>query len=406
MINGLFSSNYAALRNIPFSDFQIVFDDRSRLTIEKTLLTPSGKKRKKVETSQKLAFRYKRNGDEPKEYSPQIAERPEELMQIGRYAEHLAPGLVRTGPMTWRHIETEEDLTIEDVIERWGDLLPARFADFEKEPGWLKDLKSSINIRFIESQRLLRVPRPRRPRDYDQEPRMIQAVTVYSEDLANHIKTSLADYAALSQSLDRSFPVRLVTRNPSAQITTEELMQKLNALESKRKGLIDTGLLDQAQDIDFQIPLTIEDNQRNVLSVYVEDVAQKLGVFDETARKIEVLRDIITRRFQYKRMNISKEKGFDFVTHDGSPLAITDLSSGEQHELVLLYELLFNVKPNSLIMIDEPELSLHVAWQMQFLDDLQRIIALSEFDILLATHSPQIINDRWDLTVELQGPNQ
>jgi len=105
-------------------------------------------------------------------------------------------------------------------------------------------------------------------------------------------------------------------------------------------------------------------------------------------------------------MNISKEKGFDFIAHDGSPLSTTDLSSGEQHELVLMYELLFNVKPNSLIMIDEPELSLHVAWQMQFLDDLQSIIALSEFDILLATHSPQIINKRWDLTVELQGPDK
>ena len=102
-------------------------------------------------------------------------------------------------------------------------------------------------------------------------------------------------------------------------------------------------------------------------------------------------------------MSISKKNGFTFTTADGKPLSPTDLSSGEQHELVMLYELLFKIEPNSLILIDEPELSLHVAWQVQFLKDLQEIIKLANFDVLLATHSPDIINDRWDLTVELQG---
>jgi predicted ATP-binding protein involved in virulence len=103
-------------------------------------------------------------------------------------------------------------------------------------------------------------------------------------------------------------------------------------------------------------------------------------------------------------MSISKDKGFTFTTADGKPLSPTDLSFGEQHELVMLYQLLFKVQPNSLVLIDEPEISLHVAWQVQFLKDLQEIIKLANFDVLVATHSPDIINDRWDLTVELQGP--
>jgi predicted ATP-binding protein involved in virulence len=69
--------------------------------------------------------------------------------------------------------------------------------------------------------------------------------------------------------------------------------------------------------------------------------------------------------------------------------------------LVLLYELLFLVSPDSLVMIDEPEISLHVAWQQEFLNDLSTIIDQTLFDALIATHSPQIIHDRWDLTVEL-----
>jgi predicted ATP-binding protein involved in virulence len=68
----------------------------------------------------------------------------------------------------------------------------------------------------------------------------------------------------------------------------------------------------------------------------------------------------------------------------------------------MLYELLFGVKDDALILIDEPELSLHVGWQIRFLPDLQRIQKLKPLQIVMATHSPQIINDRWDLTVELK----
>jgi predicted ATP-binding protein involved in virulence len=120
-----------------------------------------------------------------------------------------------------------------------------------------------------------------------------------------------------------------------------------------------------------------------------------------------LFRQILNDHFMYKELRIHKEKGFRFMSkRTGEELSSTDLSSGEQHEVVVLYELLFHVSSNSLIMIDEPEISLHIAWQEEFLRDLQRIIMLSPFDALIATHSPQIVNDRWDLTIELTGPEE
>ena len=89
------------------------------------------------------------------------------------------------------------------------------------------------------------------------------------------------------------------------------------------------------------------------------------------------------------------------TTGKGELVPPTSLSSGEQHELILLSELLFKVGPNSLVLIDEPELSLHVSWQQEFLVDLKEITLLAGYDVLIATHSPQIINDRSDLMVQL-----
>jgi predicted ATP-binding protein involved in virulence len=180
-----------------------------------------------------------------------------------------------------------------------------------------------------------------------------------------------------------------------------------------RSRLVAVGLLNKDENSEFQIqPQTIDESTKNILSVYVEDVEKKLSVFNEIANKIDLLKRIINNKFaySYKQISFDKEKGFVFTArYDPSStelktLSPADLSSGEQHELVLLYELLFKVKPGSLVLIDEPELSLHVGWQVQFLKDLQEITKLVDLDILMATHSPDIIQDRWDLTVELKRP--
>jgi predicted ATP-dependent endonuclease of OLD family len=56
-----------------------------------------------------------------------------------------------------------------------------------------------------------------------------------------------------------------------------------------------------------------------------------------------------------------------------------------------------------LILVDEPELSLHIEWQINYVDELLEIIKIVGFYSVLATHSPQIIHDNWDLTIALEN---
>lgn len=177
----------------------------------------------------------------------------------------------------------------------------------------------------------------------------------------------------------------------------------MTTLDEKRKRLREAGLLEK-EDVPFRVPAALQNVTQQVLPLYVSDVTQKLEVFDQLLGKIELLKRIVKDRFLFKSISMSKEKGFTFTSVSGEPLPVTHLSSGEQHMLVLLSELLFTVEPNSLVMIDEPEISLHVAWQQSFLGDVKTITELASFDVLIATHSPQIVNDRWDLTAELKPP--
>jgi predicted ATP-binding protein involved in virulence len=410
ILDGFFNSQYSVFRNIPFNKFSIELDNGNIIEVVK--ISDSSKKSK-----ESIRIEFNKINSKTKETHP-LAERKTSSEDINfptGIIEDIIPELEQVGIEEWIYLPTRETLSLGEVVEQFEHLLPPPFKkQSSSEPEWLKSIKKDINIRLIESQRLLNFVPNRPSRGYGR-PSMEPTVSAYSQDIAQRIQSKLAEYGTTSQSLDRTFPARVVQQQSSSDLTDNELRDKLNELEKKRSRLIDVGLLDKDENSDFQIQQQgIDESTRNVLSVYVEDVEKKLNVFKEIARKIELLRTIVNKKFaySYKEINFNKEKGFIFKTlyhpssSDKDILSPTDLSSGEQHELVLLYELLFQVQPYSLVLIDEPELSLHVGWQAQFLRDLQEITKLVNLNVLMATHSPDIIQDRWDLTVELKRPEQ
>ncbi|MCX6627919.1 MAG: AAA family ATPase [Candidatus Solibacter sp.] len=182
-----------------------------------------------------------------------------------------------------------------------------------------------------------------------------------------------------------------------------EITSRMNELEKKRQRLISLGLLDSETGLRN---LSEDDVRRapEALTIYLGDVQEKLKVFDDIADRIGRLMDIVNGRFKYKRLRIDREQGFRVLSDLDQAIRLEDLSSGEQQELVVLYELLFRAPKNCLLLIDEPEISLHVAWQSRFLADLIGILDLTGAYAIVATHSPTIIGKRWDLTVELKGP--
>lgn len=410
LLYGVFNAQYSELKTVPFDYLQINFSDGSKLRITKTA-TKSDKMKPREKNRAKILFVFSK---------PNVGEQTISLEELERgrdqrfqfptaILEEFIPGLEQIDLFSWRYIPTQEMLTLEQILERFNEYLPSELyspnlrTKSGNNPEWLQKLTSSIKIYLISTERLLKQASIQRSREAPKRFSTVQSVIDYSEELAKTIKSKLAESAELSQSLDRTFPARLV-KHVKSDVTDLELRNKLNELEKKRSRLMAAGLLDKEEDINFQVPQQIDEHTKNVLAVYVEDVKQKLGIFDEILSKIDLLKKIINEKFSYKQITINKGEGFVFKTLDKKDLSPINLSSGEQHELVLLYEMLFKVKPNSLILIDEPEISLHVVWQTQFLKDLREITQLSNFDVVIATHSPQIIDNNWNLTVELRGP--
>lgn len=405
MINAFFNQSPIAFMNIPFRKLRLEFDNRSAVSVHRKRQG----KTKERDAKAYIEMSYTGRGKSPQRFSPKSDIHPEQLGLPMRAIEDVIAELDQIGPQAWRHLGTGEMLSLAEVLDRYRDELPLResYSD-PTTPDWLQAIRQAIPVRFIHTERLYTTPtRRRRPSPYPSYLPREPAVRRYSEELGERIKQTLTEYGTLSQSLDRTFPARLVAEPPQPDVTMSDLRKKLADIEARRQQLIEAGLLNPEPggwEMPDMPPLEkVDEARQGVLAVYAQDAQKKLGVFDDVFTKVDLFKKIVNARFLHKSLTVG-QSGFGVVTSNGSQLDPALLSSGEQHELVILYELLFRVSKNSIILIDEPELSLHVAWQDEFLKDLGQMAELSQFYALVATHSPQIISDRWDLTVELKGP--
>ena len=404
LINVLFNQSFGRLAAMPFSEVQVFFDDGTCLTASR-----NATERQDDRHSLPLTLAW-RNGRISENFQPpRIPIDSEDLRLPISAIEDVIPELTQVGPRNWHNSETGSLMDLEDVLMVFWDDIPHDVRrDRHQGPGWLQDLRRSVTVRLIDTERLTRTTQmTRTSRRWRHGPTIgpTRTVSHYSQELAHRIRESIAKYGALSQSLDRTFPVRLVTERRHSGRSVEALREDLDAIELARSRLEDVGLL-AGEHPGLAIPdlSHVDDSQRGVLAVYAQDAKEKLAVFDELYDQVSTFKRIANSRFRHKRVAVSAD-GLSVARDDGTNLDLGKLSSGEQHELVMLYELLFRAPRNSLILIDEPELSLHVAWQEQWVKDLQETAALSGFRAIVATHSPEIIGDRWALTVALQGRN-
>ena len=156
----------------------------------------------------------------------------------------------------------------------------------------------------------------------------------------------------------------------------------MSDLDRKTEELKQIGILDETPTHPFPVDSLggMDPTRLRVMTLYVRDTERKLEVLDDLAKRVHVLLDNVNQKYRHKKIELHREHGFVARSDNGQVVPLRSLSSGEQQELVLHYDLLFRVRSNTIVLIDEPELSLHVAWQKRFLPDLLRIVDLSNFD--------------------------
>ncbi len=131
------------------------------------------------------------------------------------------------------------------------------------------------------------------------------------------------------------------------------------------------------------------------IELFDEYVTNRAKLHQPMDRFIQLTNDFLSQTG--KQVTLSGRGDLRVRVNDtDSERGLFALSSGERQLIVMLAHLSLNKRlaESGVFIVDEPELSLHINWQEQFVVAIQR--ANPNVQLILATHAPAIILERID----------
>ena len=120
----------------------------------------------------------------------------------------------------------------------------------------------------------------------------------------------------------------------------------------------------------------------------------------ELMSKRVILQDILDELMQESGKHINRDKGdVEFIFNsDKSSHSYKDLSAGEKQLLLILLTVFMQEGRDAILIMDEPEISLHVDWQRRLLDVVTRLNPNCQ--VIVSTHSPAMLLNGWHAAVD------
>ena len=128
--------------------------------------------------------------------------------------------------------------------------------------------------------------------------------------------------------------------------------------------------------------------RRNYLATIEEDLTMK-EITNKVVNEINGIFDILELDVKLKGFSKNEKTMPVFENSAGEEFDINDLSSGEKQLFLRTLSIKMLEPKNSIILIDEPELSLHPKWQQRIIEVYKKIGENNQ--IIVATHSPHIL---------------
>jgi len=179
---------------------------------------------------------------------------------------------------------------------------------------------------------------------------------------------------------------------------------KFDVIRSFDRPLLHSDLLEKLADsrvkteLDWQIYKLQKrylDYQVNVGNSIIELLTSGNPADQQKASALGVPRvefqDMVDELFCGKTID-RRSNEIQFCQH-GETLTPYQLSSGEKQLLVILLTVLVENREPYALLMDEPEISLHIEWQQKLISLIRKLNP--NVQIILSTHSPALIMDGW-----------
>jgi energy-coupling factor transporter ATP-binding protein EcfA2 len=149
-----------------------------------------------------------------------------------------------------------------------------------------------------------------------------------------------------------------------------------------------------------------EQSIRAILEIYDSALAERAKREEEAYRGLRQFEQSFNRFIEPKELRVilpiaRRRTGPMISFPNGYSAKLGVLSSGERQVLTMLFCATHMSPADGTMLIDEPEISLHVDWQRIILDEIIR--QAGDRQIIACTHAPEVVAEHRDALVELSS---
>ena len=202
----------------------------------------------------------------------------------------------------------------------------------------------------------------------------------YLTDTDDNVKVTIAPEGATEICFDvvRSFDNTMIPASIASKLTDGLIRSELDwrLYELQRRYL------------DYQV--NIGNRMIEILTSGKADAQQQAMAVSKAKTGFQ---DVVDDLFSETFKTIDRQSNeLQFVQY-GERLSPYQLSAGEKQVLIILLTTLLQNQESCVLMMDEPEVSLHVEWQQRLVRIIRQLNP--NVQIILTTHSPAMIMDGW-----------
>ena len=133
---------------------------------------------------------------------------------------------------------------------------------------------------------------------------------------------------------------------------------------------------------------------RNIIKISFDAKKETSIVFSQIDLFTDILSEfIIDKEFSFSHGNLQIRAHDEDIHYDG-------LSSGEKQLLIIFIETLLQKQDRYIFLTDEPELSLHIAWQREIIPAIKRLNPNAQ--VIAATHSPEVASKYRNFIIDME----
>lgn len=241
----------------------------------------------------------------------------------------------------------------------------------------------SWNVSFISADRLTKT---------EDDELQVDAI---SNDMVKVLEQHVISASSFSKTFEHDILTKLLHVTAKEKITLTELKKKLKVINDLESKVQSYGLYPDSKQIELPRKPLNENNKKLVYS-YLKDKEARLNPHKEFLILVELFEELMNKSLAEKYIRPDSKDGLKVVRTNKKRegLKLDQLSSGEQHLIIIAYKLIFETPDNSYVLIDEPEISMHLEWQRSFASMLEKISKARKSRFLCATHSPSIVGSR------------